>query len=32
MKIWGEFQAVSGVKGEGRRLKKIENWGDLIYG
>ena len=32
MKIWGDFQGLTGVTGGGRGVKKLENWGDVIYG
>ena len=32
MAIWGDFQGLTGVTGGGRGVKKLENWGDVIYG
>ena len=32
MAIWGDFQGLTGVTGGGRGVKKLENWGDIIYG
>ena len=30
--IWGDFQGMTGVTRGGRGVKKLENWGDVIYG
>ena len=30
--IWGDFQGITGVTRGGRGVKKLENWGDVIYG
>ena len=27
----GNFQGLTGVTGGGRGVKKLENWGDVIY-
>ena len=32
MAIWGDFQGLIGVTGGGRGVKKLQNWGDVIYG
>ena len=32
MAIWGGFQGLTGVTGGGRGVKKLKNWGDVIYG
>ena len=32
MKIWGDFQGITGVTRGGRGVQKLENWGDVIYG
>ena len=32
MAIWGDFQGITGVKRGERVVKKMENWGDVIYG
>ena len=32
MAIWGDFQGITGVTRGGRGVKKLENWGDVIYG
>ena len=32
MEIWGDFQGITGVTRGGRGVKKLENWGDVIYG
>ena len=32
MVIWGDFQGLNGVTRGGRGVKKLENWGDVIYG
>ena len=31
MAIWGDFQGITGVTRGGRGVKKLENWGDVIY-
>ena len=31
MAIWGDFQGLTGVTGGGRGVKKMANWGDVIY-
>ena len=32
MEIWGDFQGLTGVTRGGRGVKKLGNWGDVIYG
>ena len=32
MAIWGDFQGLIGETRGGRRVKKLENWSDVIYG
>ena len=32
MAIWGDFQGIIGVTRGGRGIKKLEKWGDVIYG
>ena len=32
MAIWGDLQGLTGVTRGGRGVKKLENWGDVIYG
>ena len=32
MAIWGDFQGLTRVTEGGRGVKKLENWGDVIYG
>ena len=32
MIIWCDFQGLSGMTTGWRRIEKMENWGDVIYG